>query len=349
MKELLKRHGFSATFLILFLGSVFLLTRGADEIQRFGGFTMGTSYELQIVDMPEGISADQVTADVATLLSELDVEIFSTYAANSELSRFNRLGVNLPFIASARMIDVLLMAQEVSALSGGAFDITVGPLVNLWGFGPDIQLFAAMPPQAQIDSAKALVGFQHLQISPASQEIRKTRDVTVDLSAIAKGYAVDQLAEYFDGAGVQNYFLEVGGELKIKGTKPASESWVPAIEAPFDGVSQVYQAFYSRGDNIAVAGSGDYRNYFEADGVRYSHEIDPRSGRPIAHNLVAAYVIDDSAARADALATTYMVLGLDEAKVLAERQGQAVYFIYKDEEGFENFVSDEFANYLGNN
>ncbi len=349
MKKLLTGHGFSAAFLILFLGLIFLFAHGGDEIQRLGGFTMGSSYELQIVDMPEGISADQVATDVSELLSELDVKIFSTYAANSELSRFNRHAVNVAFIASARMIDVLLMAQEVSALSGGAFDSTVGPLVNLWGFGAHSQVFETVPPQSQIDSAKARVSFQSLRISPASQEIRKTRDVYVDLSAIAKGYAVDQLAEYFDEAGVQNYFLEVGGELKIKGTKPASKAWIPAIEAPLDNTSQVYQVFSSRGDNIAVAGSGDYRNYFEEDGVRYSHEIDPRSGRPIAHNLAAAYVIDDSAARADALATAYMVLGLDEAKVLAERQGQAVYFIYKNGAGFENFVSDEFANYLDNN
>lgn len=347
MKQLLKRHSVSAIFLALFLGSIFLFSGSNDEIQRLDGFTMGTSYELQVVDMPEDISAAQVAEDVSELLAVLDTELFSTYAVNSELSRFNRHAANLPFTASAEMIEVLLLAQEISALSAGAFDITVGSLVNLWGFGPNIRVFESLPSQSQIDSAKALVGFQYLTINPSSQEIRKTRDIYVDLSAIAKGYAVDQLAAYFDEAGVQNYFLELGGELKIKGTKPRGESWVPAIEAPHDTASAVYQIFYSRGDNIAVAGSGDYRNYFEEEGVRYSHEIDPRSGRPINHQLVAAYVIDESAARADALATTYMVLGLDAAKSLAEKQRQAVYFIYKDAEGFADYVSDEFAVYFG--
>ncbi len=347
MNELLKRHSFTATFLVLFLGSVFYFTGGNEDIQQLNGFTMGTSYRIQIVDMPQDTAAEALAADIGELLSQLDTEIFSTYANNSELSRFNRHGVNVPFIASAEMIEVLLMAQEISALSGGAFDVTVGPLVNLWGFGPDLAVFETVPTQSQIDAARSLVGFQFLRISPANQEIRKTRDVYVDLSAIAKGYAVDRLAKHLDQLGVDNYFLEIGGELKIKGSKPGGEGWVPAIEAPVDTASQVYQIFYSRGDNMAVAGSGDYRNYFEDEGQRYSHEIDPRNGRPITHRLAAAYVIDDSAARADALATTYMILGPEAAQALAARQGQAVYFIYKsDGDGFEDYVSAEFSRYI---
>jgi thiamine biosynthesis lipoprotein len=347
MKELLNRHSFTAAFLLLVLGAVLFFTDGDGDIQQLNGLTMGTSYQVQIVDMPDGIAAEDLAADIGDLLSQLDTETFSTYASNSELSRFNRHGVNIPFIASAELIEVLLMAQEISALSGGAFDVTVGPLVNLWGFGPDLAVFETVPTQSQIDAARTRVGFQFLRISPSNREIRKTRDMYVDLSAIAKGYAVDQLAEYLDQIGVDNYFLEIGGELKIKGSKPGGEGWVPAIEAPIDTASQVYQIFYSRGDNIAVAGSGDYRNYFEEEGQRYSHEIDPRNGRPVTHSLAAAYVIDESTARADALATTYMILGPDAAEKLASRQGQAVYFIYKSEsDGFEDYVSAEFNRYL---
>lgn len=349
MNELLKRHSFSATFLILFLGSVFLFT-GGEAIQQLNGFTMGTSYQVQIADMPEDVDGEELADEIGELLAQLDTEIFSTYAVNSELSRFNRHGVDVPFIASARLIEVLLLAQEVSALSGGAFDVTVGPLVNLWGFGPDLAVFETVPTDSQIDAARGRVGFQYLRINPSRQEIRKTRDVYVDLSAIAKGYAVDQLADYLDAAGVQSYFLEIGGELKMKGLKPNGDDWIPAIEAPLDTASQVYQIFYSRGDNIAVAGSGDYRNYFEEAGQRYSHEIDPRNGRPVTHRLAAAYVIDESAARADALATTYMILGPEAAEALAARQGQAVYFIYKrTDEGFEDYVSEPFERYLSNN
>ena len=347
MKKSLKRHSLTAIFLSFVLGWIFYFI-GGDGIQQLNGLTMGTSYKVQIVDMPKDIAAEDFAVDISELLKQLDIEIFSTYASNSELSQFNRHGVNIPFLASSAMMEVLLMAQEISALSGGAFDVTVGPLVNLWGFGTDLAVFETVPTQSQINGERGRVGFQFLRISPTSHEIWKTRDIYVDLSAIAKGYAVDQLAEYLDQAGVDNYFLEIGGELKIKGLKPGGESWVPAIEAPVEAVSQVYQIFYSRGDNIAIAGSGDYRNYFEEEGLRYSHEIDPRNGRPVTHELAAAYVIDESTARADALATTYMILGPDAAEDLASRQEQAVYFIYKsDGGGFEDYVSAEFNRYLG--
>ena len=345
MKELLKRHSFSTTFLLLFLFAVFFFT--GDDVQQLNGRTMGTAYQIQLVDMPQKISVEELAEAVSELLNRLDVEIFSTYASNSELSRFNRHAVNVPFIASREMIEVLLMAQEISGLSGGAFDVTVGPLVNLWGFGPRLSVFDTVPSQSEIEAAQDRVGFQFLRISPSTQEIRKTRDMYIDLSAIAKGYAVDQLAAYLDELGVNNYFLEIGGELRIKGSKSGGEAWVPAIETPVDTAPQIYQIFYSRGDNIAVAGSGDYRNYFEEDGQRYSHEIDPRSGRPITHRLAAAYVIDKSTARADALATTYMILGPDAAEALASKQNQAVYFIYKsDGDGFEDYISPEFHRYL---
>ena len=347
MKKSLKRLGLTAIFLTFVLGSVFYLT-GGDDILQVSGLTMGTSYQVQVVDMPVGIAAKDFAVDISELLKQLDTEIFSTYVGNSELSRFNRHGLNIPFVASSAMIEVLLIAQEISVLSGGAFDVTVGPLVNLWGFGPDLAVFETVPTQLQIDVELARVGFQFLKVSPSSQEIRKTRDIYIDLSGIAKGYAVDRLAEYLDQAGVDNYFLEIGGELKIKGLKPGGKSWVPAIEAPVETVSLVYQIVYSRGDNIAIAGSGDYRNYFEEEGRRYSHEIDPRNGRPVTHDLAAVYVIDESTSRADALATTYMILGPGAAEDLASRQEQAVYFIYKsDSGGFEDYVSAEFNRYLG--
>lgn len=347
MKALLRRHSFILIFLALLLGFVLLSSDDAQDIHRLDGYTMGTSYQIQIVDMPAELSSDQVITDVSALLGQLDTEIFSTYARDSELSRFNRHPVNTPFAASTRMVDVLLLAQAISEQSDGAFDITVGPLVNLWGFGPLIQTADSVPEQTLIDIALDSVGHRYLLIDEAKSEITKTKDIYVDLSGIAKGYAVDQLAEYFDESGVENYFLEIGGELKIKGYKPGNVSWVPAVETPLDIASQVYEVFFSRGEKIAVAGSGDYRNYFEENGVRYSHEIDPRNGRPVTHKLAAAYVIDESAARADALATAYMILGLDAAKRLAEEQGQAAYFIYKlDDSSFHDYATDGFSVYL---
>jgi FAD:protein FMN transferase len=350
MRDILRQHSFSIAFLLVLFGFVFFSGNETVELQRLSGYTMGTSYDIQLVEIPEQTSRERISADVESLLASLDKEIFSTYAANSELSRFNRHGVNVPFIASTEMIEVLQLARQVSELSDGAFDVTIGPLVNLWGFGPELRLpTEELPGQQEIDTALAALGYQNIEIDAARSEIRKKTDVYVDLSAIAKGYAVDKLADYFDEVGVDAYFLEIGGELKIKGLKPGGISWIPAIEAPLDTASRVYEIFFSHGDTIGVAGSGDYRNYFEQDGIRYSHELDPPTGRPVTHNLAAVYVIDPSAAKADALATAYMVLGLEQARVLAESQGQAAYFIYKGSDTeFDEYVTAAFKFYLDN-
>lgn len=344
-----RRFAVSVAFLAGLLSLYFYWGAAPATLRQLSGLTMGTSYQVQLPKLPQGKSEAQVRQDVNDLLTEMDKVIFSTYADSSELSRLNRHPVNVPFQASAHLVAVLDLAGDIANLSNGAFDITVAPLVNLWGFGPKINPQDAVPPKASIRAMVDLIGHRKIDVDTESMQVTKLEDVTIDLSAIAKGYAVDQLAAYFDALNVESYFLEVGGELKIKGLKPGGLSWVPAIEAPIDEASQVYQVFFSRGDSIAVAGSGDYRNYFVKEGVRYSHEIDPRTGYPIKHNLAAAYVIDESAAKADALATAYMVMGYQESRSLAESQGQAAYFIYKNSEsGFEDYATPEFASYLEN-
>lgn len=315
-------------------------------IKQLSGLTMGTSYRIQLLELPQGSSEQQISIDVDAILAEMDKGIFSTYADTSELSRLNRHPLNTPFKASSHLIEVLSLAVEISELTGGAFDVTIGPLVNLWGFGPEINPRDEVPADSDIAARLSDVGFKNIVIDRDALQVTKLRDLFIDLSAIAKGYGVDQLATYFDDLGVESYFLEIGGELKIKGLKAGGLSWVPAIEAPVDKASQVYEVFFSRGESIAVAGSGDYRNYFERDGIRYSHEIDPRTGYPISHSLAAAYVIDESAAAADALATAFMVMGLEESRALAGMMGQAVYFIYKNGDSFSDYASNEFATYM---
>ncbi|MAC69684.1 MAG: FAD:protein FMN transferase ApbE [Gammaproteobacteria bacterium] len=350
MSEIFRRHSFSISLVALLLGFVFLAGEDNDSRYSLEGLAMGTSYQVQLLELPSGISEDEFAAQIGALLKRLDREVFSTYAPDSELSRLNRQRRGKPSIVSADLIFVLEMAREISESSAGAFDPTIGPLVNLWGFGPDINLLeATIPPQDEIDAAMSLIGYQHLMINSSNSEVIKTRDITLDLSAIAKGYAVDEVAALLDSVGITSYFIEVGGELKIRGVKADGSSWVPAIEAPVDTESRVYEIFYNRGESIAVAGSGDYRNYFEEDGVRYSHEIDPRTGFPIRHNLAAAYVIDESAAVADALATAYMILGAEEAHAWAQRSGQAAYLIIKAGAGFEEIVTPAFEKYLNDN
>ena len=228
---------------------------------RLEGPTMGTSYQIQLLEIPGEEEPEALAGEVQGILSRLDREIFSTYAPDSELSRLNNHPVGISFDASREMMDVLLLADAVFSSTSGAFDPTVGPLVNLWGFGPEVSLTEmSVPHDRDVEEALSRVGFEHLVIDEARSEVVKTRNVMIDLSAIAKGYAVDQIGRLLDERGSESYFVEVGGELKIKGMKADGSSWVPAIEAPLDQASEVYEIFSNLGQSIAVAGSGDYRN-----------------------------------------------------------------------------------------
>ena len=317
----------------------------ADEIQQLSGYTMGTTYQLQYVGLPENFSRAKVQSDVSALLERLDRQVFSTYAEQSELSRFNRSPVGQPVRVSRELLEVTMLAREVSEFTGGAFDVTVGPLVNLWGFGPSANL-NQVPSEDQISQAQQKVGYQHLSIDPEQSTLRRDEEIYIDLSGIAKGFAVDQVAAYFDSIGVDCYFLEVGGELRLKGLKPGGQAWIPAVESPVEDAVQIFAVLDSRGEELAIAGSGDYRNFFELDGVRYSHEISPLTGKPVSHNLAAVYVINNSTARADALATALMVMGFDAGMALVSNAGLAVYFIVRTADAFEGRFTAQFAYYL---
>ena len=347
----MRRSSFSIfiIFLAILLVTSIPFTDDEGDIEQFSGLTMGTSYRFQLVGIPAQLSLELIAEEIKLLLMDLDGGIFSTYAPGSELSQLNRHAVSLPFEASPELIEVLSLAQEISVLTNGAFDITVGPLVNLWGFGPNPETSRNnLPTGVVIEDTLEHVGYNYLSIDAVHSQLEKNSDIFIDLSGIAKGYAVDRMGKYFDSIGIGNYFLEIGGELKMKGFKPGNENWIPAIETPQDSIPEIYEVMNSRGKTMAVAGSGDYRNYFKQNGERFSHEIDPRTGRPVANSLAAVYVVDSSAARADALATAYMVLGLEYASALAERTGQAAYFIYREESGkFADQQSKAFNDYLG--
>lgn len=350
LTEFLRRQGLTLVLIVIVAAGLWL-QRQRDpvvdgSIHELTGRTMGTTYSVKLVDMPQQMPAQELADTIGAVLNRLDRELMSTYSPDSELSQLNRAPINTVLPLSAEMADVLSLAQQVSERTGGAFDVTVGPLVNRWGFGP--QAVDDTPGQLEIDALLAGVGYQKLQVDAQARSLVKTAEVYIDLSGIAKGYAVDQLAQLLDSLEVTSYFIEVGGELRIKGYKPGNESWVPAIEKPVDGAPEVHEIFYARGEAIAVAGSGDYRNYFEMDGVRYSHEIDPATGRPVRHTLAAVYVIAPSAAAADAWATAFMVLGADKGYELAEQEQLAVYFITRSRsgDGFDERYTTGFGHYL---
>ena len=336
---------FSIKWLAL-IGLTFFISacsKTAPKIVEIQGKTMGTYYQVKYVLDPklqnnEALSAPAVQINIDERL-ELVNDLMSTYRPNSELSRFNKAEKSLQ--VSDAMLDVVNAALMINKQSGGAYDVTVGPLVNLWGFGPDKHP-DKVPTQAVIDEKMAVVGSQYLSID-GDKLIKSIPSLYVDLSSIAKGYGVDFIAEYLQEIGINNYLVDIGGELRVHGVKPGNENWVVAIERPVAG--QNVQRVIEVGDN-GIATSGDYRNYFESDGIRYSHTIDPKTGKPITHKLASVTVINKSCMLADGYATAITVLGPEAGLEFAKNHNLAVYFLVKEGEGFKEYYTPEFMPYL---
>ena len=307
------------------------------EYVHIGGQTMGTTYNIKF--------SAQGAPDPQVLQSEVDIrlveinKLMSTYDPESELSRFNQYKGQGPFSMSAENIVVLDEAKRLGALSNGYLDVTVGPLVNLWGFGPTKKP-EKIPTQEVIDATKAKIGLDKFSLSESS--VTKTSpDLYVDLSTIAKGYGVDQLAEIMEKHGVADYLVEIGGEMRVSGVNASGTPWRIAIEKPLTK-ERAMQRLITIGDN-AIATSGDYRNYFEENGVRYSHLIDPTTGYPIQHNVVAVSVVHESSMTADGLATALNVMGKEAAMAVAEKNNLAVLLITRENGEFKEYTSAQFT------
>lgn len=328
--------------LLLLTGLAGCETNTEMEVHRFEGRTMGTTYHVRVVGLPKGVDAPQLARLIDNSLQGIN-QLMSTYIADSEVSLFGRMAPDSWFDVSADTYNVIRASQELSRISAGAFDVTLGPVVALWGFGPKYTL-DKVPSQIEIDRAKESTGFKYLLINPKALSIKKTRPLEIDLSAIAKGYAVDYLVAELKRLGLVSALVEVGGEVRAFGKKPNGNAWKIAIERPTEGVRSINKTI-SLIDR-AVATSGDYRNYFEADGVRYSHTIDPNSGYPIRHRLASVSVIHESAMYADGWATALMVLGAEKGLQLAEKNHIAAYFIVREGDSFAERQTELFKSYV---
>ena len=274
-------------------------------------------------------------------LKQLNQEM-STYINDSELSTFNQSSSLAPVSVSPGLARVLEEAIRLGKLSEGALDVTVGPLVNLWGFGPEYRP-ETVPSDELLAQTKARVGLDKLVFEQGMLS-KSIPNLYVDLSTIAKGYGVDLVAEFIEANGINNYLVEIGGEMRLKGFKHTGELWHVAIEKPLTNERAVHQIIIPK-DN-AVATSGDYRIYFEADGQRFSHIIDPKIGKPINHKLVSVTVIHPSSMTADGLSTAMMVMGEEKALAFAEENDLAVYIIAKTDHGFVEQSTVKFMQYL---
>ncbi len=305
----------------------------------FRGPTMGTSFEVIVNAQGLKIDLDEVGAAIAEELQAVNLAM-STYLEDSEISRFNQLRTDEWFEVSRPTFEVITRAQEISRASDGAFDITVGPLVNRWSFGPDKSV--REKPNAD-ETAQLLkeVGYEYLELQVDPPAIRKLKPhLEIDLSAIAKGFAVDQVALRLEQYGIESYLVEVGGEVRCRGNKSNGDRWRTGIRRPIPGRGEVVEAVEL--DQRSIATSGDYENFVVIDGTSYSHTIDPNTGAPIQNGLTSASVVADDCMTADALATAVSVLGYQRGKQLVQSMGGEVFTITRNNGQFLEQWSAEF-------
>ena len=332
---------------VLFVPAALLLTLGAcgdssyeRPVQELVGSTMGTTFSVKVVAPPAELDLATLRQDIESTLDAIN-QTMSTYRDDSELAQFNA-SADVGWIeVSPDFCHAVEAAQVISQFTDGAFDVTVGPLVNLWGFGPPGAVLEP-PSGEQVAAAMTNTGYAKLHVDCAMPALRKeTAGVYVDLSAFAKGHGVDSLAGLLDARALPDYLVEIGGELRMRGSNATGERWAIAIETPTRTARSVQTVV--RLTNTAMATSGDYRNYFEHDGTHYSHTIDPRTGYPVSHNGASVTVVADSAAFADATATALLVLGPDDGLKLAEQESIAAFFLLRLGNEFEERMSSLFA------
>ena len=326
--------------LFVLLASILLAGCG-EKIEEFGGPTMGSHYSLKYVAGEVTPEPATLKADVEALLAEVDQQM-STWRADSDLSEFNRLPAGSCRVMPAPVLELVRFGERLSADSDGAFDLTLEPLLDLWGFGPQSR-GERVPTAEEIAEVRQRTGHHHLRID--GEQLCKDAAVQLDLNSIAAGHTVDRIAARLAELGVQSYLLDVTGELKAAGRKPDGSAWRIAIEAPRDD-RQVAQKVLTL-DDLGVSTSGDYRNYFERDGKRYSHTLDPQTGAPISHRLAAVTVVDSSTLRADGLSTLLMVLGPERGYTFAEQAQVAAFFVTRTDQGFATRATPAFERRFG--
>ncbi|MEL7147788.1 MAG: FAD:protein FMN transferase [Bacteroidota bacterium] len=281
-----------------------------------------------------------LSTPIDSILNALN-ESLSTYVPESEISEFNRthqLSFRSPFF-----LPILEASKEIYQATAGAYDPTVGPLVNLWGFGPGKE--GTLPDSLAINNALQQVGFR--KIAYDAQTVSSNSEPYLDFSAIAKGYAVDLVAEYLYNVGVKDFYVEIGGEIRCAGKNPSNEIWKTGIYDPrVADVPDKQVAAIVSVENKAIATSGNYRNFYVKDGKKYAHTISPFTGYPVEHSLLSASVFADDCMTADAYATAFMVLGVAPSIKLAEANPQLdVHLIYADESGaLQTYTSERIRN-----
>jgi len=312
-----------------------------DTLEALGGSTMGSTWSVKYVRHAGLADPVQVRHEVEGILGEVDRQL-STYRTDSDIETFNALPANSCQTVPAAVLELIRVGERLSIESQGSYDLTIEPLLNLWGFGPQGRE-EKIPASAAVTEVMQRVGHQHLRID--GDRLCKDAPVEVDFNSIAAGYAVDVIAARLQAMGIDNYLAEATGELKAQGRKPDGSPWRIALEAPRDD-RQVAERVIDV-DGYAVSTSGDYRNYFLQDGRRYSHTFDARNGAPVLHDLASVTVIHPSALMADGLSTLLLILGPERAKDYAQAHDIAAFFVLRADTGFVIRTSQAFERLFG--
>ncbi|MBU0654696.1 MAG: FAD:protein FMN transferase [Gammaproteobacteria bacterium] len=312
---------------------------------RLGGMQGTAMWHVTISDeLPGGVDETQLMQGINAAFAHSG-KLIAGWDKTSEISRFNQYAGVDWFPVSPELVKVVATALELSRQSDGAYDVTVGPLIELWGFSAEHAGKDQVPSQAEIDAARARVGSQKLEARLSPPALRKLRaDVHVELASLADGFAADLAGEYLESQGIHNYMVEIAGEIRTRGVSPRGDAWQIAIEKPLESGRAVQQGIHL-GD-AGLATSGDYRNFFMQGGKRYSHTIDPHTGFPVTHNLASVSVVAESGMLADAYATLLMSLGEEKGKLFAEQRGLAAYFIWRTDSGFGVYSTKGFSKYF---
>lgn len=314
---------------------------GRDSV-RLHGSIYGTGWSVHYLPVEGGPSEAEVQRALVEAFDVVDASM-NSYSQASTISFLNNAAAGEVVELDWDFSYLLNEAQRINRASEGAYDVAIAPLLRIWGFGPEGP--RAFPDETAVVSALALSGFSHFNWESATRRISKDHsDAALEMSSIAKGYGVDLGADALMALGLENFMLDIGGEMQLRGVSPRGDAWRIAIERP-EPSGRAVQAAISVTDT-GVATSGDYRNFFERDGKRFSHLIDPRTGYPVEHDLVSVTVIHGSTALADAWATALAVLGTDKALEIAEAQHLAVYLISRRGDIFVASTSSAFDPYL---
>lgn len=307
-----------------------------DSMESFGGPTMGSTWSIKYVRQAGAPHQEEVRGEVEKILAEVDRQM-STYRSDSDIEGFNQLPANRCQKMPASILELVRVGEQLSVQSDGSFDLTVAPLLNLWGFGPQAREEKVPTAQALAD-ARQRVGHGHLRID--GNQLCKDAAVEVDFNSIAAGYAADTIAAKLEALGIHNFLVEVTGELKASGMKPDDSPWRIALEEPRDD-QQVAERIVAI-DGYGLSTSGDYRNYFVQGGKRYSHTFDARTGAPVSHTLASVTVIHPSALMADGLSTLLLILGPERGWDYAEKHDVGAFFVIRADTGFVTRTSHAF-------